>query len=347
VLSSAQNAVLPKTGCCLLRNLSPGFLLLAAIFLLAKPLHPADTPSLDDALRQLADRIASMPALKGPLRLEVHNDPAFDSSQGSSWTSSLRRELARRNLAITEESTAPLLRVGATETPVQIILAADIVFADHQETRIVALKRAALLPQPLSASPLRIEKQLLFESPERILDAALPANSSVGALVVLSYHDAELMALRLDPAGSVKQTVPISAAAMHASREPRAELTIAESDVQLQLGGKLCEFTWAAPSDVKCHPAKTTWRPSPSLASPCDSTAWKLQADANDWTAADLVQLLPEAASRQGSAPLLSDFPGPILSLNSTQNAQSALVVIRNLRTGNYEVYNLTLACGN
>ncbi len=348
MLSSAKNAVLLKTGFSRLRHLSFGLCLLAAISLVAKPLHAADTASLDDAIRQLAERIAAIRNLKGPIQLEVHDDAAFDESEGQTWKTTLRRQLDLRKLSITEEPDAPLLRVGATETPTQIVLAAELLFADHQELRIVALKRALLPSETLLASPVRIEKQLLFDDPERILDAASTTRGAADDLVVLTYRDSELTALRLDPNGSLKQAFALSAAGFKPSRDPRAELIATETDGRLQLPGKLCEFTWAAPADVKCRTTtKTSWRPVPALASPCDSTTWKLQSDGNDWTAGDLLQVIPEAVSHQGLAALLSDFPGPILSINSDQNSHSALVVVRNLRTGNYEVYKLTLACGN
>ncbi len=347
MLSSAKNAVLPKTGCSRLRIFFLVISLLAAIFLVGKPVNPAEAASLDDAIRQLAERIAAIPNVKGPIRLEVHEDAAFDDTEGQTWKATLRRELDRRKLSITEESGAPLLRVGATETPTQIVLAADLLFTDRQEFRVLALTRAALQPEILAASPVRIEKQLLFESSERILDAASINRTNSNDLIVLAYRNSELAALRLDAAGSLKQSLALSAAGSRPSRDPRAEILTSENDGQLQLPGKICEFIWATPAEVKCRTAKTVWRLLPPLSSPCDSTTWKLEADGNDWTAGDLLQLLPEGASRQGSVALLSDFPGPILSINTAQNPHGALVVVRNLRTGNYEVYKITLACGN
>jgi hypothetical protein len=349
VLSSANNAVLLKTVFSRLRHFFLGLFLLAAICFVAKPLRAADAPSLDDAIRQLAERIAAIPNLKGPIQLEVHDDVAFDESEGQTWKATLRRQLDLRKLSITEEPEAPLLRVGATETPTQIVLAAELVFADHHDLRFVALKRALLPSETLLASPVRIEKQLLFDSPERILDAASATRGAADDLVVLTYRNSELTALRLDPAGSLKQAFTLSAAGFKPSRDPRAELTASETDGHLQFPGKLCEFAWAVPADVKCRATtKTSWRPLPSLASPCDYTTWKLQSDGSDWTAGDLLQVVPETVSHQGAAaPLLSDFPGPILSINSGQNPHSVLVVVRNLRTGNYEVFKLTLACGN
>jgi hypothetical protein len=59
------------------------------------------------------------------------------------------------------------------------------------------------------------------------------------------------------------------------------------------------------------------------------------------------LEVVPDGASQEGDSGVLSEFSGPVLSTNGEQNPGSALVVARNLRTGNYEVYKITLACGN
>jgi hypothetical protein len=59
------------------------------------------------------------------------------------------------------------------------------------------------------------------------------------------------------------------------------------------------------------------------------------------------LQVVPDGALRESSAAVLSEFPGPIVGINGEQNPSSALVVAQNLRTGNYEIYKITLACGN
>jgi len=317
------------------------------IFFVSGPTVSAEGTSLDDAIRQLAERVSAIPNLRGPVRLEIHEDASFNAAQGPGWNETLRHELDKRKLSVTEESGAPLLRVAATETPTQIVLAASVFLADHQEFRVVAIKRAALQAANVPVAPVRIEKQLVFESQERILDAATIEIASSGGLAVLTIRESDLTALRLNAGGAVQQSVGLSAANVRAARDLHAELAIKENEVQLQLSGKTCEFTWSASTDVKCHAAKTAWRSAPELASPCDSSAWELLADGNDWTAGDLLQVVPQGSSLRGVPSLLSDFPGPILSMNAEPSAHSALLVTRNLRTGNYEVYKITLACGN
>jgi hypothetical protein len=175
VLLSPNNAVLPKPGWSGLLIFSLGLFLLAAIFLVAKPVDRAAAVSLDDAISQLAERIASIPNLRGPVRLEIQEDALFDATEGPGWRITLRRELDRRKLSITEESAAPLLRVGTTETPLQIVIAADLLFADRQEIRVLALSRVALQTKYVPSAPVRVGKQLLFESTERIHAFARPS----------------------------------------------------------------------------------------------------------------------------------------------------------------------------
>jgi hypothetical protein len=301
---------------------------------------PADSNSLDDVARQLADRVAAMPNLHGPLRLEFHADANLAAD--SSWQDTLRQELEKRHLTITEEPSASLLKVGAVETPTQLVLTASARVGDRDDVRIVTITRAAFTAPALAVAPVRIARQLVYESSDRILDAA-----AEGGLAVLLYRNADLVALRLDSSGVVKQTVSLAAANPHTTRDPRGELTDKGATAEVLLPGKICEFTWTAGDEPRCRAKKTEWRTATVLTSPCDSSDWKLEARGEDWSSADLLQIVPDSSARAGSAALFNEFPGPILSINGELDPGSALIVARNLHTGNYEVYKITLVCGN
>ena len=306
---------------------------------------PADSNSLDDAARQLADRIAAIPNLHSPLRLEFHADANLAAD--STWQDTLRQELEKRRLTLTEEPSAPLLKVGAVETPTQLVLTASARVGDRDDVRIVAVTRAAFTAPALAVAPVRIARQLVYESSDRILDASALGSAAEAGLAVLLYRNADLVALRLDSSGIVKQTVSLAAANLHASRDPRGELTDKGATAELLLPGKLCEFNWVAGEEPKCRAKKTEARTATVVTSPCDATNWRLEAKGDDWSSADLLQIVPDAAARAGSAALFNEFPGPVLSINGERDPGSALIVARNLRTGNYEVYKITLVCGN
>jgi len=323
---------------------------LLIMFFTAELAMPAENSSLEDGMRQLAERVATIPNFHGSVRLEVHQDANFAAATGTGWKETFQQELEKGHITVTDEANAPPLRISLAETPTQVVLSASTRIGDREEVRIVALNRALLPATALPVASVRLERQLVFASADRIVDASSLWNDSEGGLALLVYRNSELTALKLDASGAVKQSVSLAAANPHATRDPRGELTSRGVGAEVLLPGKSCEFSWSGASDLKCRMAKTTaksWRNTTFLLSPCDGSGWKLEANGADWTAADLLQVVPEAASRKESGALLSEFPGPVVSMNGEQNPGSALVVTRNLRTGNDEVYKITLACGN
>lgn len=323
----------------------------SAIFLpfllLALRTLAADVESLEDAARLLADRVAAIANLHGPLRLEFPTSEGLASSPGKAWQDLFRKQLEAHSLTVTDDPAAPLLRVAVTATPTHWILAASARSADHVELRLVSLPRAWLRSANLPAAPLRIERQLVFESPERILDASSLGNGYEGGLALLAYRSGELAVLQLDAAGALEQSVPLVTAASRPSRDPRGELNVRQNNVDVLLPDKVCSFAWASGTEVKCRSAKPEWRGSVVLTPPCDPAGWKIVAGARDWTAAEMLQLVPDGAAREGSTAIVSELSGPVLNVNREQHPASALVVTRNLRSGNYEVHRITLACGH
>jgi hypothetical protein len=311
--------------------------------------HPAssETLSLDDVVRQLVERVAAIPNLHSPLHLEFIQDSVVLSDTGKDWQEAFRKEMERHHLILTDDQAAPLLRVGLAVTPTQLVLSAVARVAERNAVRIITLPRSSFQAASLPIVPIRIERQLVYQGPDRILDASSLWNGAEGGMALLAIHNAELSVLRLDASGGVKQFIALNAADAHPSRDPRAELTVRAADSVVLLPSKSCEFSWASPAEARCRAVKPTWRGSTVLTPPCDTGGWKLLADGSDWSTPGVLQVVPDGSQREGSAALLSDFPGPILSINGEQNPASALVVTRNLRTGNYEVYKITLACGS
>lgn len=321
------------------------YLACASLFsLFASALFPAsDSLSLDDLLRQFAERIASIPNLRGPLRLEFQDDSS-SLAPATGWRDQLRRELELRHVSLSTESSAIPLRVAATQTPVDLVLTAGIRFSDHEEVRIVSTPRASLLLSAVPAASVHLERHLLFESPVRLLDAALLTVGTETGYALLSFRSGDLSLLRLDAAGNLTSTLPFPALYPHPTRDPRGELHLSSSGGQILLPGRTCDFDWTSP-EPKCRTAKAAWRTPPALTSTCISGSWKVESGTSDATSSDVLQLLPDSATR--GAAVLNEFPGPVLSVQVEPSSGSALVIDRNLRSGNYEVYRITLVCGN
>jgi hypothetical protein len=312
----------------------------------------SETP-MKESVRKLADRIAAIPGLRGPLRLDWHPDEKWSEGEATRWQDRLQEEFDRRALPMSDDAAAVPLSVYAVATPTQVVLTAKTHVGERDEVRIVAIPRASLPPAELPIAPVRLERQLIYESAERILDASSLSNGAESGLAVLLYKNFEVVVLRVDAKGEVKQTVTLNASGLKPVRDPHAEIAPHGGQVTAQLWGQACDFSWVSPAEAKCHaekaPAsgKSIWRGNTLLTSPCDEGNWTISQPSSDATVRDVLHLVPDGATQGGSADVPSEFPGPVLSVNGEQNPSSALVVARNLRTGNYEVYKITLACGN
>lgn len=303
--------------------------------------------TMDDALQQLAERVSAIPNMRGPLRMQFFQDAAFAAETGKDWQETFRKDLEKVQINVTEDASANLLRVGLAETPTELMLSASVRVNEKEEARFVALPRAMFHGANLPVVPVRIEKQLVFQSADRILDAAAFGDGSDSGLLLLAFRGTELSAIRTDRSGTSKQFASLGAAGARTARDLRGEIAATGSEAQVTLPGKNCRVRWGTADDVKCGGAKVTWRAPVVLTPTCDGGGWKLTADGSDWSSPDLLQVVPDWAGRKSSAALMSDFPGPILSIAAAEVPSAASVVTRNLRTGNYEVYRVTLACGN
>jgi hypothetical protein len=325
-------------------------LLLSLSFASAAPAQPTsqDSVALGDALRQLADRFAATSSAHGGLfRVEFFAYAPVAAESSKEWQDFFRQQLESHHFTVTTDPAAPLLRVGVAETPTELVFSAAARVGDKDEVRLLTFPRAAFRPANLPVAPVRLEKQLLYQSTDPLLDASFWNGTSPG-IVVLADHNGQLVALHVNPPSSIEQSIMLNAAGPLSSRNLQGELAERQDSASVLLPGKSCDFTWAAPTEATCRALKFTPRGPVVLTPSCGKGAWKLLADGADWTTPEPLQAVPASAMQSRSAVILSDFPGPIISLNGEQNlSPSALVVTRNLRTGIYEVYKVTLACGN
>ncbi len=192
------------------------------ILLNVLPSASKETTSLEDAAKQLAERVSTIPNLRGPLRLEYLGEAAQPIAADAEWKATLRSELEKHRLIVTEESNAPALRVFVTQTPTQIVFTASATIAERQEVRIVAVNRATVPAANLPVAPVRLERQLVYQGADRILDVSSLWNGEEKGLAILLLRNSELLALRLDASGAIKQTVSFTGANIRLpSRSPR------------------------------------------------------------------------------------------------------------------------------
>jgi hypothetical protein len=84
-----------------------------------------------------------------------------------------------------------------------------------------------------------------------------------------------------------------------------------------------------------------------SLESECGLKHQVLATRAGDRTSSDAIRAYEIHSARPVAVSPPLEFAGPILSLQRTFDSETAVAIIRNIESGDYEAYRVTLACGN
>jgi len=133
-------------------------------------------------------------------------------------------------------------------------------------------------------------------------------------------------------------------------RSARGQLLVAEEQPDqavVLLPGRRCEANLGDDSGLGCAAAPADFPAGRLMALPgCGRQTWWLKSDTRDWTSED--RLLLRAASGKEALPSAQmEVAGPILSIGAAGGPALATVTLRNLATGNFEVYQVALSCGN
>ncbi len=83
-----------------------------------------------------------------------------------------------------------------------------------------------------------------------------------------------------------------------------------------------------------------------SLRTRCGSGSQVLVTGAGDYTVPDSVQAYEIHGRQPAAVSPPVGFPGPIHALETASDGNTVLAVARNLKTGNYEAYRLSISCG-
>jgi len=350
VISSTRNLVSAK------QKLSPlcsrGWLSLCLplmVFLVALP-RSSRADSLEDSSRALARKVAAVPQRERRFFLSWKNHSSLAGEHSQSLKESFTDEFGGENLVEKQETVAQVLQVSIEETPAFYILIAIVPTATGEVTRISRFTRAALPSAGTSGVQHRLLKELIWRQQEPILDAVETGEdpNKLSSLLILG-RDSLLLYRRENDRWELQDTKRISTSEK-AMRAPRGEIRFSlgsENQDSIVLPGQSCDVAIAEKIELNCRVASHPWREGMFLASPCDRGAWWLSGESGDWSVPD--RLLLRNPSLPKSAPPAAelDLPGPSLSISAGRRMQSDTTVVFNLSTGNYEVYRVTLACGN
>jgi len=321
----------------------------AILFLFWIPNAEARDDSAEHHVRELAHRVsAELPRNKMNC-VNWNNHDAVSEARSQQLKSAFVEELEGKH----SDSQAPAnncsVSVFLERTPAQIVITAGVENGGSNQYFLAAIPRAGIPMESSSSSTPRLEKELLWQQSDRILDALFlrGENGMSDRLLVLS-KDSLTTYEKESGAWKATQSKPLGEAAV-TERAPRGELYFSPDQpdrLKIILAGKSCQTTLSDASALSCQQSSENTRTGMLLASTCDSHVWWLRADGGDVTVPDHLELVnPSLPQTQTSIAELS-MPGPVLSLSSGEALRADTAAVFNLATGNYEVYRIVLACG-
>jgi hypothetical protein len=317
-------------------------------FLIAPSAMQAD--ALEDAARALARKIVAVLPQGRPVSLAWQNRSSILEPQSDLLRRAFATELENNKIGVSQEASAPALRVSIGENPAQILLIAEVHSANGEQILMSSVPRADLsVAQKTFAAP-RLQKELIWHQAEPILDAIEnTTEDGKPRLFLLLSRDALTLFRSENDRWVQRDSKPLPTAAA-TTRDPRGKIwfsTDTPEQARIVLPGKECEAKLKDRIELTCRAAKETWQEGMFLASTCDGSAWWLRSDSGDRSAPDRLLLRnPQQGEKDPSVAVLG-VPGPVLSISSGQAIRADTAVVFNLSTGNYDVYRITLACGN
>jgi hypothetical protein len=354
----------------------PAFL--AAVFFFAassglRAQTPSSLPkSWNDAVNQLAGKIAPALSPSAPIELSFENTSSLDSSSAGAIESLMRTALESHSFHLTAPGSisakAPArviftLAESATSYVWAVRVVGDAPSSDPVPPAVVAIAKVSSLGNGSSSEYISLEKRLIWKQPGEFLDFALLPSPAAGssALIVL---DTKHLAV-YEMAGSewqVSHTSPIPQTAL-VSRDRWGQIDVANS--AFRISGRDCTGDPDLAGTIHCRETKTPESllvrgktaslpvaagngVGAAISETCNGQAVFLGTGDGDWTQTDAIQAyVGDTTSTPSPSGSPLPFPGPVLSLHTDPDANSARAVVHNLKTGDYEAYIVTATCSH
>jgi hypothetical protein len=353
--------------------------LVAAVLFFAAPscvraqAAPALPKSWDDAVNQLAGKVASALSPSAPIELSFENTSSLDAASAAAINSSMRAALASHSFhlvapgAISAKTPARVIFTlsESTASYVWIVrVVGEDTNADSIPPAMVAVAKLDNLGSTSTNGYISLEKRLVWKQPGEFLDFALLPHPAAGssALIVLDTNHLAVYEMT----GSVWQvshTSPIPQTAL-VSRDRWGQIDLAKST--FHMAGRDCTGDPDLSGTIHCRETRTPESlllrgktgslpdaagdgVGTAISDTCNAQSIFLGTGDGDWTQADAIQAyMGDASSTSSPSGSPLSFPGPVLSLHSdSSDANSARALVHNLKTGDYEAYIVTATCSH
>jgi hypothetical protein len=328
---------------------------------------PVRADSLEEAARNLARQICSAPHQKS-VKINWQVSPELSGSLSDSFKKEFTSQLSACGTATNDNAEFPALNIAIRGTASKLLLIANLVDAGStRQIRMTEIRRDSLSITNASSQAPRLQRKLLWEQ-EKPLESAMEWYGLsthdhflflVGQGSIVRLRSENEVWTQVDSAELPKRDRPsrfggADSTFMYGKPEPEAKLELLISLAGAPVNRKLCEFAPQASLSLTCNDSYLGGKQL-RISSECGGApSWSLWTDNGDYAQrdriiygnAEVAEAEAESLSHEASSHSL-EMPGPVLDISTTVDSKAAIAVLRNLSTGNYEVYRITLACAN
>jgi hypothetical protein len=229
-----------------------GDLAVLCALLIVFPRGAPAADNLDGAARELAWKTASFAGKGEPVALTWRNQSSLASAEAGRARAVFEAAFREAGGAFGETAPAVEVRLTVSEDGTDYLLVEEARKGDQRLVWLAAWKRADALPA--AALTATLDKKLVWERDEQILDAAFPGDF----MLVLSPWRIAWFA-RQDGRWAQSATVALPVPKTW-PRDPRGRLRVNGPRFQAYLaGGVACSGAWQPPVSVDCQPSGEPW----------------------------------------------------------------------------------------
>lgn len=361
MLSSSRKPVSAK------QNLSPRSRHLAVFrqlfgFALLLWAPHARAESLEDAAHELAMKVC-LAGHKQPVDVAWSGSPSSSNDLSDDARRAFLGQISACGMQATEGSDPRVLTVAVRFTPSKILLIAKLAApASGEQIFVVEVPRSSVFVAREAPPAPQLRSELLWRQEKSIQSAIAWQDPATQERFLFLWSDGVFSRIRFEDGAwkSMDSTELQSAGRRTRSGEAGFSYNRSKQSIELVLRKGICELNLAGRVSLTCSGTEPVHRTA-ELSPTCEDSPRYLASGNGDYTQPDRITL--GTISRTGVAPLAAtssgatssdegyagsvDMPGPVLDISVAENSKAAFVVVKNLSTGNYEVYRITAVCGN
>jgi hypothetical protein len=343
------------------------FCTLLFIFVLAATPIATLGDTLDDSARELARKIAAALPTGENVSCEIRNISSLRSDEAQRIEQALTADLQNNGVPTQTTGSAKVnIVVTLSENLKNFVWTAEIHRGDTSQVLLTTGPRPHENRAASSAMPITLHGEKFWEGPEQILDAFEETTVNDAGTLFLLLPDG-LVIRKKGADSSFKIAIPM---AQVARRTPFGSVHGENACRQLEfspcvvvtLNGFICTVGLATHTVVECHgPVPLGARdpvdpliffprtlprgrsePLTEMTSHCGAEI-QFATGTGDYTQPDSVQAFDWRGPDYIPFSNELSFPGPVMALHVVGRVPTAIV--RNLETGDYEAYHLSISC--